>query len=110
VYPSGASRRHRRNTAQRRDWLRSVRDGLGVVGSGAALFGLWLLGSASPSKAYLGLGLVAVGALLMIAAACAALRVGGSKLPDPPAMGVQPVRYHIDDAPTVLTGWRGRQR
>lgn len=110
LYRGGrAGQRQHRRSAQRRDGWRSVRDAFGFVGSGAGLSGLALLVWGSPGRAFLALGLIAVAAVLTGCAAYAQYRISRVANPQPPAMGVRQVRYHIDDAPTVHVGDRRRR-
>lgn len=110
LYRGGpAAEREGRRDGDRRESWRGARDGLGAVGAGAGLVGLAMLAWGSPGVAYLALGLILTAGLLSAGAVYCQYRSRRlAREIAVRAMRAAPVRYSIDNAPTVTVPeeWR----
>lgn len=110
LYRGGqAAQRHNRRAAGRQESWLAARDGLGTAGAAAVLVGLAVLAWAPPGAAYGALALILAAGPLSASAAYAQWRARRlARDAAVRAMRAAPVRYSIDNAPTVTVpeGWQ----
>lgn len=108
LYAAESNRRYWWRASISQGMWEAVAWGLGIVAVFATGIGLAVMWVAPFAHGHLAMGLVGVGLVLLAVAAFAWLR--SDQVPEPPAMAIQQVRWHIDDAPTVLVGERRPRR